>query len=106
AETAIAVGGDNDVGGAGWKGALERWMRQEGSIGNASGAPVGPRLLQYLLDYVFSPAECESQRKGAAVLVQPSTARRWLGLALGTASEEEAAVDAMMARYMKRHRSP
>ncbi|RNF26121.1 uncharacterized protein Tco025E_01604 [Trypanosoma conorhini] len=98
-----ATAADDDGGGDGWRGALERWMRREGPVGTAGGGtPVGPRLLQYLLDYVFSPAECDSQRKGAAALVQPRTARRWLELALGNTPEKEGAIDAMMARYLKR----
>ncbi|PWV19029.1 hypothetical protein C3747_11g527 [Trypanosoma cruzi] len=100
--TAIVVDDDDDDDGGGWKGAWGRWMRQEGCIGGADNAPVGPRLPQYLLEYVFCPAECESQRKGAAALVRPSTVRRWLELALGSVPDKDGAMDAMMTLYMNR----
>ncbi|EKF39536.1 hypothetical protein MOQ_000236, partial [Trypanosoma cruzi marinkellei] len=103
--TAIVVDDDDDDDdgdGGGWKGAWERWMRQEGCIGGADNSPVGPRLLHYLLEYVFCPAECESQRKGAAALVRPSTARRWLELALGSVPDKDGAMDAVMTLYMNR----
>ncbi|AAZ13431.1 uncharacterized protein TEOVI_000182500 [Trypanosoma equiperdum] len=80
---------------AGWRGDWEMWLQR------SSGADcsfLGPRLLQYLLEYVFFPTG--SAGHVGTVSVAPEAMRRWLMLACGGEAGVDGTVDTMMSLFM------
>nr|CCC92428.1 conserved hypothetical protein [Trypanosoma congolense IL3000] len=86
---------NNGVRATGWRKDWELWLQQDSRFGSGF---LGPRLLRYLVEYVFCAPGIATSRAGA-VVVAPAVMRQWLSMACGTSAGQEGSVDAMMALF-------